>query len=195
MDLSKLPKMSHTPPPPPQQPADASPPPVRAAEVVVPDVGFAGTIWISLIIGVLLMALGWRFAGYLAARAAGRPFPTGVTWASGPKAGQAVEYFELEGFPAWTESGLFIFGVALILEAAALTVVHSRMGGKVAAVTVALVIALGATIYNVVVAAKFMRAGIAPLTSGLAVAFGGFSAMYLWKLRDVLRTHGAAPMT
>ena len=110
-----------------------------------------------------------------------------MNWTSGPKAGQEVDYFDLEGFTAWTDTAIFLFGLAMVLEAAMLTVVYSRLGGKVALTSVALLVTILATALNLVVCFKLFGAGIMPLMSALAVAFGGYMAVYEWRLLQQLR--------
>ena len=203
MDLSKLPRMSetnkHAPPPPPPdqgepQLAAATPQPApvdyRSYDAARPSVG--AEVWLSLIIGLILIMVGWRFARWAAAMMTGQPFHTNVNWMAGPKAGQEVSYYELEGFTAWTETALFLFGVALVLEAAMLAVVYSRLGGKVALTAIALLVTVLATALNLVVAIKLLGNGIMPLMSVLAVGFGGYMAVYEWKLLQQLRATNAA---
>jgi hypothetical protein len=203
MDLSKLPRMSETSKhaPPGQAPDQAEPQlgaatpqpaPVdyRSYDAARPGVG--AEVWLSLIIGLILIMVGWRFARWAAATMTGQPFHTNVNWMAGPKAGQEVSYYELEGFTAWTETALFLFGVALVLEAAMLAVVYSRLGGKVALTAIALLVTVLATALNLVVAIKLLGIGIMPLMSVLAVGFGGYMAMYEWKLLQQLRATSAA---
>jgi hypothetical protein len=196
MDISKLPRMSesgkHAPPPPDEadtRPGEASPQRTpsdyRSYDAARPGVG--AEVWLSLIIGLILIMVGWRFARWALATMTGQPFHTNTTWTSGPKAGQEVSYFELEGFTAWTETALFLFGLALVLEAAMLAVVYSRMGGKVALTAVAQLVTVLATGLNLLVAIKLLGIGIMPLMSALAVAFGGYMAVYEWKLLQQLR--------
>src|SRR5688572_15418860 len=115
MDLSKLPRLSETPPTPPG-PADVPParqdapstpghsaapprtPPVIPGEIH-PDYtieyrpAIGAEIWISAVIGLIFIMMGWTFARYLVATATGKPFPTNVTWVEGEKAGTEVSYF------------------------------------------------------------------------------------------------------
>src|SRR5687767_12879484 len=162
MDISKLPRMSETNKhaPPPVTPEQVDPPEgarlqaaavdYRSYEAARPGVG--AEVWLSLIIGLILMMVGWTFARWAIATLTGQTFHTNVTWTAGPKAGQEVDYFELQGFTAWTDAGLFLFGLAMVLEAAMLAVVYSRMGGKVALTALALLVTVLATALNLFVA-------------------------------------------
>ena len=202
MDISKLPRMSetskHAPPLEQAEPqmgaATPQPAPVdyRSYDAVRPGVG--AEVWLSLIIGLILIMVGWRFARWAIASMTGQPFHTNVNWMAGPKAGQEVSYFELEGFTAWTETALFLFGVALVLEAAMLAVVYSRLGGKVALTAIALLVTVLATALNLIVAIKLLGIGIMPLMSVLAVGFGGYMAVYEWKLLQQLRALAPSPL-
>ena len=201
MDLSKLPRMSetgkHATPPDQPEPAvgaaSARPAPVdyRSYDAARPGVG--AEVWLSLIIGLVLVMVGWRFARWALATMTGQPFHTNVNWMAGPKAGQEVSYFELEGFTAWTETALFLFGLALVLEAAMLAVVYSRLGGKVALTASALLVTVLAAALNLIVAVKLLGIGIMPLMSALAVAFGGYMAVYEWMLLQQLRAATPSP--
>src|SRR5690554_1263458 len=111
MDYSKLPKLSSTPPPPPP----ASPPPPGNAAPITAGIG--AEVWISAIVGIVLMLLGRSFGAWAITTLTGGTYETGVNWISGPLAGQPVGYWELAGGTAWTDSGIFLLGLALILEA------------------------------------------------------------------------------
>jgi len=195
MDLSKLPKMSETPkPPPPQPPKDdaAREPAGRMAAV---DAGAAGMLWFSLIVGALCMMLGRSFASYATAKLRGVEYHTKVDWQVGPKAGQEVAYFELQTGAAWADMGIFLFGLAMILEAVSLAIVNSRARAKQFWIAASLCVVILATIINLIAAIKVLEAGLIPTVSGLAVAFGGYMAMYQWKLLRLLSTGRTAPMT
>ena len=193
MDINKLPRLSETArhaeaPPPQQHPPDEVP--RQPMERVAPGIG--AEVWISLIIGVILMMVGQSFARYAIARLSGNEFHTRVNWTSGPKAGQEVDYWDLQGYTAWTDTAIFLFGLAMVLEAAMLAVVYSRSGGKIPLTMLALIVTILATALNLWVCFLLFGAGILPLMSGLAVAFGGYIAMYEWRLLHRLRAfrHG-----
>src|SRR5688572_21191122 len=194
MDLSKLPKMSQTPNPPDHTPdpqGDPQRPPQRPAdhEPLPMDAGVGGAVWISIALGVVMMLLGRSFVGWALAKLTGRPHSTGVDWMAGPKAGQPVEYWELQGLTAWTDSGLFLFGLAMVLEGLMLAVLNSSLShrAKLLAVGCALFLGVAATGYNLLVVVRLMGIGITPLMSILAVAFGVYMVLYEWKLLRVLR--------
>ena len=191
MDLSKLPKMSQTPPLPPSeppQPGDTQRP-VPDYQPVTLDAGVGGAVWISIAIGVILMLFGRSFAAYLWAKARGTPHNTGVNWTAGPKAGQVVDYWELQGYTGWTDAGIFIFGLAMVLEGIMLAALNSYISTakKKAAVMSALLLGLLATLLNLFVAFKLLGLNIMPLMSALAVAFGVYMVMYEWKLLRILK--------
>jgi hypothetical protein len=118
-----------------------------------------------------------------------------VNWIAGPQAGQEVGYWDLQGAVAWTEAGIFFFGLAMVLEGIALAVLASKRGGKKLVLGVSLVVIVIATILNIVTATKVMGTGALPIMSVVAVAFGGYMAIYQWKLLRVLNTGRAVPMT
>ncbi len=197
MDLSKLPKLSNTTGPAPQQypepnplpieaalPATAAPPPQPTPQPMSHrPASVGGEIWISLIVGILLTYLGGTFGRYLLATLSHQPFHTGVNWTEGPSAGTEVAYFELEGFTAWTDMGVFLFGLTLLFEAAAKTLLAIKPGSLSRLVLVlAIVLTAVAVLLNIVCCVKLFGIGITPLLSGLAVAFGG------WILFDELTT-------
>src|SRR5688572_2022973 len=130
MDMSKLPRLSQTskddaPTPVAAEGSSAAPP---LPDRNVPDYqsrerggdydpGYSvgAEVWISVILGIVFIFMGFNFARYVAATMTGKPFHTGVDWTAGEKAGTEVAYFELQGGTAFTESGIFLFGLALIL--------------------------------------------------------------------------------
>lgn len=204
MDLSKLPRMSKTPPPPPPQaaeqarleplapqPRDASIPDYagpRPRQVLV-EAGTGAEVWLSLILGFICLLLGMRFARWMIVTASGGTFQTGVNWTAGPKAGQPVEYFELTGYPAYTDMAFFIFGLALVLEAVAILMTNSAHHAfrRVTAL-VALMVTATATLFNAGLAAVLASLGQVPIVSLLMVAFGGYMTVYLYRLWSALRS-------
>src|SRR5437762_13437465 len=130
MDLSKLPKLSESP-----APAEApAPPTASSASPAVdyahrPDIGtsIGAEVWISLIIGLIFIMMGFNFARYVFATASGKTYHTNIQWTDGPKAGTEVAYPELSGDVIWNDSALFLFGVALLLEAVVLFVAGTRL--------------------------------------------------------------------
>ena len=188
MDLSKLPKLSQSPPPPDN---DASDPQPANASTQAPrhvdyhpyrEPGIAAEVWISAIIGLIFLLMGWNFARYMGSVVTGQPFHTGVNWTEGPKAGSEVAYTELEGLVFWNDSAMFFFGVALLAEAVVILAVAKGSRFQRALAGIGFFLAFISTAYNVLVAGIFFNAGILPIISLLAVAFGGYMAMYLWRL-------------
>jgi hypothetical protein len=210
MDLSKLPRLSetdkHTPPPAPpgqdqQLPPTLNPQPVPQQVYRNYDpgadggigMGMGAQIWLSAILGIVFMLMGWNFARFVIAKATGQPFNTNATWTSGPKAGQPVEYFELAGYTAYTDTAIFLFGLACVLEAIALAFAARNTGTSRMIVTTALALTVGMVIFNLIVAFLLFSSGIMPLASILAIAFGGWMAMFEYQLlRQMLAT---APAT
>lgn len=178
MDPSKLPKISNTPPPGPENP------PVEGPQLTI---GF--DIWFNLMIGLLLIGLGFSFARFLAAQMTGQPFHTNVTWAQGPHAGQEVAYFDLQGFTAWSDMGVFFFGLILLFEAAAKIIATLHPGPLSRSLLgLAMALTLLTTALNLYVCARLLSVGIIPLISGLAVAFGGWIIAEEWRVLKVLRS-------
>jgi hypothetical protein len=152
MDMSKLPRLSQTnkgdaPEPVAGQPAVA-PPPAPQADVrdyerrdpsdYDPGYSVGAEVWISVILGIVFMFMGFNFARFVGATLTGQPYHTGVNWTAGENEGKEVGYFDLQGGTAYTESGIFLFGLALVLEAAALLAAHAGAPGRRALVGLAL---------------------------------------------------------
>jgi hypothetical protein len=152
-----------------------------------PGAGVGMEVWISAIIGLVLVLVGRSFGAYLFATLTGQPFHTHVTWMEGPKEGQEVAYWELQGFTALSDSAIFLFGLTMILEAVVLALMNTRFKAKAQLVTVALLFTVLVTAYNAVVALRIMTTGLLPLTSLLAIAFGGYIAVFEWRLLQQLR--------
>ena len=144
--------------------------------------GIGAEVWLSAIIGIVLMLLKHSFAAWAVAALTGSAYHTNVNWTAGPNAGQEVAYWDLEGFTALEDAAVFLFGFALVLEAAVLAVVHSRVRSKRPLLLLAITITLVATALNLVVAGKLVGAGVTPLLSLLALGFGGYIAAYEWRL-------------
>ena len=190
MDLSKLPKLSDTrsqtpPAGPSDQPvAESRPTPVDHASIPRYQPGLGADIWISLCIGILLCYLGGTFGHYAMAKITHRPYHTGLTWDSdgpGGKAGDEIAYFNEPGFTAWSDMGIFLFGLILLFDAAAKAMVALRPGTPArAALTVAILLTVVGIVLNMVACAKMFSVGITPLLSGFAVAFGGWILIDHW---------------
>lgn len=202
MDLSKLPKLSQTPTPADAQMSSADPPSHDRASPPTPapmidhrsveraSAGIGAEVWISLVVGILLLLIGRNFAVYVSDTLAGRTFHTHVTWQAGPQIGQEVAYWDLSGGTSWTEAGLFVFGLALVIEAIMLMAVFSRFPHKAPLAWAALAVTTLATVLNLYVSVLVLSKGLIPLMSGLAVAFGGYMAAYQWRLARSLWANG-----
>ena len=186
MDLSKLPRLSQSKG---QVPGEASPAAEKLPEAqpaasqpvaynTEPPVGpgEVGNIWLSLIIGLVVMLMGLNFAKWAMATLLGQTYDTGYLWPDG----RPVAYWELQGHTAVSDSALFLFGLACVLEAAAMAAAHARPRLRTATVSVALLTTLLATAYNAVACVVLFRDNVTPLLSLLAVGFGGYMAFAEW---------------
>ena len=201
MDMSKLPRLSQTnkddapTPVPGGTPAAPAPDPNRTVPDYQPrdrgpydgsgyDPGYSvgAEVWISVIFAIVYMFIGFNFARYVAAKVTGGTYHTNVNWTAGEKAGQEVDYYDLQGGTAHSDSAMFLFGLALLLEAIAMLIAHSGAPGKKFFVGFALFVTLLATAYNLFVIVKLFGMGITPLMSVIAVAIGGYMATYQWRL-------------
>lgn len=149
--------------------------------------GVGAEVWLSAVLGAFLIYNGRSFGGWLIATATGRAYETGVLWKTDDRMDQPVEYWDLQGFTALSDSAIFLFGLAMVLEAVVLALVGTRFRQKSALVTVALLVTVAVTAYNLVVGVKLLAAGVMPLMSLLAVAFGGYIAMFEWRLLQRIR--------
>ena len=211
MDLSKLPRMSQTPArPEPQQPGPSERG-AGAGDAYVPlggwhpaphphriDVGSGPEAWLAAIIGLLFVFFGWRFGRWLAVTLTGGTFDSGARWSDAhPQAGQPVPYWQVDhavaGWSALSDMALFVFGVALLLESAALlSSSRASAGAQRAIVGAAALVAGAATVLNLLALIVLMsRAPGLPLLSALAVAFGGYMTLTLFRSWAALRSHSA----
>ena len=158
-----------------------------ASNRVRADPGVGAEVWLSAVIGVVLMLMGRSFGGYLLAKVTGQPYHTNVSWTAGPKEGQEVAYWELDGFTALSDSAIWLFGLAMVLEAVVLAVVNTRFKAKVGLLRVALFVTVVATAYNLFVSFKMLAGGVLPIMSLLAAGFGGYIAVFEWRLLQQLR--------
>lgn len=195
MDLSKLPKLSGNkeapatpaagePAPPGDSPAPEAPVPYAGRTTPRP---FAPPspgpdAFLSLVIGAVLMMIGRGFAEWLMATLAGRAYDTGVGWETGPKAGQAVTYWELSGYTAVSESTVFIFGLALVVEAVVILTARMlpRAWGKL--MFGSLLLTLLATAYNAVAIIILFSDGRTPIMATLLTGLGAYAVWNQWRL-------------
>lgn len=191
MDFSQLPKMSNTPKP--SQSVDkkeieaeetqASPAAPREArpknvpldyEMYDGSFGFA-SVWISLVLGLILLMLGANFGRWAAATLSGKEFQTGVQWtdAAGERAGKMVGYFELQGGTAWSDAGLFLMGAALLIDAVLIALYYQRKKPSVALLLFAIFFTGAAMVLNLFVAVHLFSMGILPFLTMGALLVGG----------------------
>ena len=204
MDVSKLPRLSKTATP------GEPPPPSAVPGAVAPETeyrdrdggspGIGAEIWLSAILGIVFMMIGMQFARWALTEASGGTYSTELTWGA-PVPGQPgqhpegspITYWQLPGFTALQDMALFLFGLAMMLEAIVLLAIHNRFLAHRPLVVLALTITITATLLNLILSAKLFAAGIIPLMSMLAVAFGGYIAAYEWKLlKPATRQHARA---
>src|SRR5439155_5524966 len=91
-------------------------------------------------------------------------------------------YSELEGFVFYNESAMFAFGLALVFEAAVLAIINRNIPLKRPLISLAMLVAALATVYNLIVALMLFTTGTLPLFSLLAVAFGGYIVVLEWRM-------------
>jgi hypothetical protein len=150
--------------------------------------GFGFETMFATLLGVIYMVLGWNFARYLMATFSGQTFNTGYTWQTGPKSGQPVEYWDLQGFTALSEASMFTFGLAMVVEAIVLAILVSRPRAiALAGVFVSLLITLVAVALNLMASVRLLNAGITPLFSIVATLVGGYMAYYQWAVAQRVR--------
>jgi len=144
--------------------------------------------WLSAVLGIVFMMMGWTFAKFLFAKITNQPFHTGVEWQTGPNAGQEVAFFDLVGYTAHTQAAIFLFGLAMLLETVVFVLVHRNTAVARALVGLCLLLTGSLTIYNLILTGVLFQAGITPILSILVVAFGGYMAMTQWQvLKQMLR--------
>jgi hypothetical protein len=185
MDLSKLPKLSDTKS---QTPAKTEPAPAPVQPVqqqqnmLARQPGVGVDIWISLVIGILLLMMGRNFGQWAIATLKHEPFHTGYFWPDeAPYNGREETYFELIGFTALSDMGIFLFGAMLLAEAGAKTLLVLKPGaiGR-GALILAAFLTLGTTLLNIYACFKLFDFGVVPTLSALAVAFGGWILFDEW---------------
>lgn len=180
MDLSQLPKMGETPKPAPPMTEKTTPP---TATVVYRDApgGFGPVaVWISLVIGLLFLMFGANFGRWAMEKLQGREMVTG--WPNDD--GSPRTYFQLTGGTAWSETGFFVMGVALLLDAALLFFVYKSPTPKRGLLMAALAATGVALAINVGAAGYVFSWGILPISSMVAVLVGGmmlFEQLGLWR--------------
>ena len=206
MDLSKLPKLSQTeraegtrdPSADPATPPGPAGEPPRTAEYVYAQsgtarspvqVGGAAEAWISGLVGLVFLYLGQRFGGWLLATLTGRVYDHGIH-AGDPATTPLVSYWAVDPrfFSAISDCALWVFGLALILEAAVLLMAGRRGKGLRPAVGATLVTTGLATLLNVAAIVYYLQKGFSlQLVHVVALAFGGYMCFYLSRVWKELR--------
>jgi hypothetical protein len=184
MDVSKLPRLSKTQTPPPSDAAPLASPEhseYRAPLQTLDPIGVGAEVWFAVIVGLILMALGRTYAQYELGRLTRHPYHTHVNWTEWPMDGQEVGYPDLEGLDYYSDSGLFLFGLSLVIAAAAHLMSVTRLRIRRPFAWLAMLLVLAATIYNIFVSAKLFGIGITPVLSLLCVAFGGFEVFLQYR--------------
>ncbi len=192
MDVSKLPRLSGdkkdsaseigalTPSPTKSDsPAPATQP---LSYTTAPPPGIGAEIWFSAIIGLIFLALGWTFGKYLTTTLSHQPFHTQVIWQTGPLAGTEVGYWDLEGGTAFSDSAIFLMGVALLIDVVCLVASFKTTSRRRAWIIFSLAIMFSVVIYNGFVCVKLLNFGFTPILSLLAIALGGYSIFYQWAM-------------
>ncbi len=139
--------------------------------------------FLSLAIGAVLMMVGRGFAEWLIAAVRGVTYDTGVIWQAGPKIGQAVKYWELEGFTALSESTVFIFGLALVADGIVLFIARAlpRMWTKLLFAAFLLTV-LAAASNAMAIVVLLAKDGPTPIWATLLAGLGAYTAWQQWRL-------------
>ena len=135
-----------------------------------------------------------QFPAWLLTTITGGTYNTGMQWgqpqsAGDPVQGTPVGYWELMSFSnlsapdvAWTDLGLFLFGLAMVVECVMLVAsVRAAAGVRRLTLAAALALAIAAAVVNLIVLIYLLSIGLTfPLWTLLAAAFAGYMAFYLW---------------
>lgn len=144
-----------------------------------------GEIMIAGFLGALFMLMGLSFAKWSICKLTGQTYHTNVNWTAGPNEGTEVAYFDLQGMTAWTDTGIFLFGLSMVIEALALVLISRAIAPKLSA-GAALLVTAAAFAINGYIAIKMFGANTLPLLSLLAMGFSGFTLMRLWQIQQML---------
>jgi hypothetical protein len=191
MDMSKLPKFSQTPPPPGELPPEERATTSGVRVEPSPPVASGGDIWFNVIVGIIFLLMGRSFGSYLLSTVTHQPYHTGMVWPDGDaRAGLEVAYPELEGNPMMNDSAMFVFGLAVLMDAGISVMLARQSGLARPLICLGLALTVGATAYNLYVAAVLQKNGVLPLISLLAVAVGGYIAFQQWNIFKLLTGSG-----
>ena len=145
-----------------------------------------GEIWFNVVVGIIFMLLGRGFGGYAIAKITHQPHHTGQEWREGPKAGQEVDYPDLEGNVFASESAMFLFGLAVAIDAGLRVLIYRGTSMSRPLAYLALGIIVAATLYNLYVVGVLLKGNITPFISLMAVALGGYVAFQQWATIKIL---------
>ncbi|MGA2440495.1 MAG: hypothetical protein ABSH08_06030 [Tepidisphaeraceae bacterium] len=175
MDLSKLPKLSKTGQSQPgsEQPEPARPPAEHEVKIL-PAIGLAEA-WISIALGVLLLFIFPNTLSYIHSPAA---FEQNIT--SFDAQGNTIHYVQSPFF--WTDLGVTVFAIALIVEGIVLAAAR-----KIAPLIFAFCLTVLAALFNVAVIAHVYSVIPFPVFCGIGVVVLGYMAMTQWRLIGMLR--------
>jgi hypothetical protein len=177
MDMSKLPRLSNT-----DQPAtnaaDPQPSSPHDLDYYSPTINTTAEAWISIAIGVIVLLMQRTVVAYLL----GRETPT----VSDPNRG-SITY--AESFFFIHDLGLFVFGIALVLDG--LLLFFNRPWATLIGLTITIIAAL-LNLYTVI--RLYTPQGL-QLFAAIAFILAVYTAIYQWKLLRITRDHRPAPMT
>jgi hypothetical protein len=171
MDLSKLSKFSETKKPEsaPQQQTEPTPPLAYRADR---QLGVSGAeAWISIALGVILLVVCHRPIEYLFTR----HNPAAFSWTFNDSNGNPISYTQSAFF--LPDLGVVAFGLVLILDG--LLLAFARIRGFVWMTFILTVIVV---ILNAIAIAVSMNEIGFQILPALAIAFGGYMAVYQWLL-------------
>jgi hypothetical protein len=154
--------------------------PTRPLEYRGPDVGVGAEIWISVAVGALLLLMQPRLFQFLSHRLFGTFFSPYID----SQTGAEVPYTAQMDF--WSDLGITLFALALILEGVAIGFARKRWVVKGAFGLTVLT-----TFYNLGYLVTTFGRGIAIL-SAFAVAFGVYIALVQWKMLEATRPEAPA---
>lgn len=188
MDLSKLRRVSGEQRAGSNEPAEDRPPADNPRPTPAPvdygpprELGTGPEVWLSLVVGIILMVMGWQFAQWAITTLTGGTYDTEVVWRTPDKNGQMVPYWQLIGHQALSESAIFLFGLAMVMEAAAMTVGLLVPRFWRPAIFGSMLMSILMTVYNALAVVVLLKDKQTPLVSLLAIGFGGYMAMAQWR--------------
>ncbi len=139
----------------------------------------ASRIWLNACLAVLLLFLGRSFGQYLLASATGREFHTHAEWATPDKAGTEVGYFDLEGYAAFSDIGLFCLGIVVISDS--LAALPRRRSALVLAIwRLIFLLTLLVALWNVYVTIRLFQIDILPTLTLPATVYGAYLLAQQW---------------